>query len=76
MTRIRKEFLAIWQKETWYIIVVINRKAEGLYKRTFRKNDVLISIFPFTRFNKWQTDGIEATVHKLGKYLNKNVVIQ
>lgn len=53
--------------------VVVNGKVEALWKRTFKKDSVVIDLFPFNKLPKATVEKISKVAEKYGNYLDKEI---
>ncbi len=51
--------------------IVVNGKVEGLWKRTLKKDKVIIDVIPFDNFGTKTMEQIETAVLKYGKYIGR-----
>lgn len=57
-------------------LVIINGKVEGTWKRTITKNEVLIQITSFKKFNQLQKAGIAKAAKEYGRFLEMKVKLE
>ncbi len=55
--------------------IVIDGRIEGTWKRSFKKNEVVISLDPFTVFTASQNDAIKIAAQRYGNFLTWSVSI-
>lgn len=56
--------------------IVINGKVEGTWKRTLKKDKVVVEIFPFSKLTASKIKSVTKEAEKYGSYLNKNAEIE
>jgi DNA glycosylase AlkZ-like len=56
-------------------IVVIDGRVVGTWKRTFKKDSVLMTFSPFTAFSQAQTGAIAAAAERYGRFVGKRVIL-
>jgi DNA glycosylase AlkZ-like len=56
-------------------IVVIDGCVVGTWKRTFKKDTVVITFNPFTSWNDEQARAITAAAERYGRFVNKTAVV-
>ncbi|MFN8258538.1 MAG: winged helix DNA-binding domain-containing protein [Bacteroidales bacterium] len=64
---------AISNNGIFWPILVINGKVAGSWKRTIKKERLLVEIKSFSKIQNVQKPGIEKEAHKLGNFLEKEV---
>jgi hypothetical protein len=56
--------------------IVINGKIEGIWKRTIKKDKVMLETKAFTSFNKKQNSAIAAVAKQYGKFVGMDCIVQ
>ena len=56
-------------------VIVVDGYVVGSWKRTIRRDSVVIETFPFTPLNTAESDGLAAAAAKYGEFLGMPVVL-
>ena len=59
----------------FYPIVVIDGRVEGLWKRVFKKDHVVMTFSPFTAWSEGQAQAIALAAEQYGRFVGKPVVV-
>ena len=57
-------------------VIVIDGQVSGTWKRTLKKNEVVVEVAPFTVLNKSQNQALIAAVQRYGEFLQLPVVLK
>jgi hypothetical protein len=57
-------------------IVVIGGQVRGLWKRTFKKENVVMSFSPFGSFSKQQSAAVDAMAERYGNFVGKRPLVE
>jgi hypothetical protein len=66
---------AISDRGVFRPIIVINGQVAGIWKRTIKKDSIVVELQPFTNFDRSTVDLIDQTAHQYGYFFGKKIEI-